>query len=59
MSAETIENMAYNYMLNSRNFDNQHDWKEVDAAPVESWIQREATILLEPIRERLMLISPR
>lgn len=32
--------------LRSRKFDNRHDWKEVDAAPVESWIQREATVLL-------------
>jgi hypothetical protein len=46
MSAETIETMAHNYMLISRKFDNRHDWKAVDAAPVESWIQREATILL-------------
>ena len=46
MSAETIEAMAHNYMLISRKFDNRHDWRAVDAAPVESWIQREATILL-------------
>lgn len=46
MSAETIEAMAHNYMLNSRKFDNRHDWRAVDAAPVESWIQREATTLL-------------
>jgi hypothetical protein len=46
MSAETIETMAHNYMLNSRKFDNRHDWRAVDASPVESWIQREDTILL-------------
>ena len=46
MSAETIEKMAHSYLLNSRKFDNRHDWKAVDAAPVESWIQREATTLL-------------
>jgi hypothetical protein len=33
-------------MLNSRKFDNRHDWRAVDDAPVESWIQRETTILL-------------
>jgi len=33
-------------MPNSRKFDNKHDRKAVDAAPVESWIQREATVLL-------------
>jgi len=38
MSAETIETMAHNYMLNSRKFDNRHDWRAVDAAPVESRI---------------------
>ncbi len=46
MSTETIEKMAHSYLLNSRKFDNRHDWKAVDAAPVESWIQREATVLL-------------
>ncbi len=46
MSAETIEEMAHNFLLRSRKFDNRHDWKPVDAAPVESWIQREATVLL-------------
>ncbi len=46
MSVETIEEMAHNYMLDSRKFDNRHDWRAVDAALVESWIQREATILL-------------
>jgi hypothetical protein len=33
--------MAHNYMLSSRKFDNRHDWRAVDAAPVESRIQRE------------------
>ena len=46
MSAETIEEMAHNFLLHSRKFDNRHDWRAVDAAPVESWIQREATVLL-------------
>jgi len=47
MSAETIEEMAHNFLLRSRKFDNRHDWRAVDAAPVESWIKREATVLLE------------
>ena len=46
MNAETIEEMAHNFLLRSRKFDNRHDWRAVDAAPVESWIQREATVLL-------------
>ena len=41
-----LEKMAHNFLLRSRKFDNRHDWKAVDAAPVESWIQREATVLL-------------
>ncbi len=47
MSAETIEEMAHNFLLRSRKFDNRHDWRTGDAAPVESWIKREATVLLE------------
>lgn len=46
MSAEAIEEMAHNYMLDSRKFDNRHDWRAVDAVIVESWIQRKATNLL-------------
>jgi hypothetical protein len=38
MSAETIEAMAHNYMRSSRKFDNRHDWRAVDAAPIESRI---------------------
>jgi hypothetical protein len=41
MSAETVRTMAHNYMLSSRKFDNRHDWRAVDAASVESRIQRE------------------
>jgi hypothetical protein len=33
-------------MLNSGKFDNMHDRRTVDAASVESWFQRDATILL-------------
>lgn len=46
MTAETIEAMAHDFMLYSRKYDERHDWRAVDAAPVESWIQREATVLL-------------
>lgn len=45
MSGETIEEMAHNYMLDSRKHDERHDWRTVDAAPVESWVFRENTVL--------------
>ena len=58
MSAETIEEMAHNFLLRSRKFDNRHDWRAVDAAPVESWIQREATVLVgERIRARSWVVG--
>ena len=58
MSAETIEEMAHNFLLRSRKFDNRHDWRAVDAAPVESWIQREATVLLgERIKARSWVVG--
>ncbi|HQQ37030.1 MAG TPA: XkdF-like putative serine protease domain-containing protein [Methanothrix sp.] len=58
MSAETIEEMAHNFLLRSRKFDNRHDWKAVDAAPVESWIQREATVLLgEKIKAKSWVVG--
>ena len=39
--------LAHSYMQSSRKFDNRHDWRTVDAAPVESRIsEREAKILL-------------
>lgn len=53
MSAETIEELAHNFLLPSRKFDNRHDWRAVDPAPVESWIKREATLLL---REKIKAI---
>jgi len=40
MRAETIEEMAHIFLLRSRKFDNRHDWRAVDAALVESWINR-------------------
>ena len=58
MSAETIEEMAHNFLLRSRKFDNRHDWRTVDAAPVESWIQREATVLLgEKIKAKSWVVG--
>ena len=33
MSAETIEEIAHNFLLRPRKFDNRHDWRELDAAP--------------------------
>ena len=58
MSAETIEEMAHNFLLRSRKFDNRHDWRAVDAAPVESWIQREATVLLgEKIKAKSWVVG--
>ncbi len=58
MRAETIEEMAHNFQHRSRKFDNRHDWKAVDAAPVESWIQREATVLVgERIRARSWVVG--
>jgi len=58
MSAETIEEIAHNFLLRSRKFDNKHDWKEVDAAPAESWIQRKATVLLgERIKAKSWLVG--
>ena len=58
MSDETIEEMAHNFLLRSRKFDNRHDWRAVDAAPVESWIQREATVLLgEKIKAKSWVVG--
>jgi Putative phage serine protease XkdF len=58
MSAETIEEMAHNLLLRPRKFDNRHDWRELDAAPVESWIQREATVLLgERIKDKSWVVG--
>jgi hypothetical protein len=45
MSARTIEDMAHGYMIRSRKFDDRHNWKQVAAVLVESWIVREDTNL--------------
>lgn len=45
MSARTIEDMAHDYLIRSRKFDERHNWKAVAATLVESWIVREDTYL--------------
>jgi len=45
MSARTIEDMAHDFMIRSRKFDDRHNWKQVAAALVESWVVREDTNL--------------
>jgi uracil-DNA glycosylase len=45
MSAQTIEDMAHDFMIRSRKFDERHNWKQAAAALVESWIVREDTTL--------------
>lgn len=49
MSAETIENPAYDYLPKSRKFNDRYNWRAVDAAIVESWIQRVDTVLLREV----------
>ncbi len=41
MSARTIEDMAHDFMIRSRKFDDRHNWKQAAAVLVESWIVRE------------------
>ena len=51
MSARTIEDMAHDYMIRSRKFDDRHNWKQVAAMLVESWIVREDTTLFgQPVK---------
>lgn len=45
MSARTIEDMAHDFMIRSRKFDERHNWKQVAAALVDSWVFREDTTL--------------
>jgi len=45
MSASSIEEMAHDFLIRSRKFDDRHSWRQVAAMPVESWIQRETTNL--------------
>lgn len=41
MSARTIEDMAHNFMMRFRRFDERHSWRQIPAMPVESWVFRE------------------
>lgn len=51
MNARTIEDMAHDYMIRSRKFDDRHNWKQVAAMLVESWIVREDTNLFgQPVK---------
>ena len=45
MSALTIEDMAHNFMMRFRRFDERHNWKQVEALPVESWVFKEDVTL--------------
>ena len=45
MDAQTIEDMAHNFMMRFRRFDERHNWKQVEALPVESWVFREDVTL--------------
>ena len=45
MSAQTIEDMAHDFMIRFRRFDERHNWRQVAAMPVESWIFREDVTL--------------
>ena len=45
MSAQTIEDMAHNFMMRFRRFDERHNWKQVEALPVESWVFKEDVTL--------------
>jgi hypothetical protein len=45
MDARTIEDMAHNFMMRFRSFDERHNWKQVEALPVESWVFKEDVTL--------------
>lgn len=45
MDAQTIEDMAHNFMMRFRSFDERHNWKQVEALPVESWVFKEDVTL--------------
>ncbi|OPY55506.1 MAG: Uracil DNA glycosylase superfamily protein [Methanosaeta sp. PtaU1.Bin060] len=45
MNARTIEDMAHDFMVRFRRFDERHNWKPVEALPVESWVFREDVTL--------------
>ena len=45
MSAQTIEDMAHDFMIRFRRFDERHSWRQIEAMPVESWVFREDVTL--------------
>ena len=45
MDAQTIEDMAHNFMMRFRRFDERHNWMQVEAMPVESWVFKEDVTL--------------
>ena len=45
MSAQTIEDMAHDFMIRFRRFDERHSWRQISAMPVESWVFREDVTL--------------
>lgn len=45
MSARTIEDMAHDFMIRFRRFDERHSWRQISAMPVESWVFREDVTL--------------
>ncbi|VVB63286.1 DNA ligase [uncultured archaeon] len=40
LSEEEIERFAHNFLINSQKFDVRHNWKQVRASIVESWIAK-------------------
>jgi len=49
MSGLTIEDMAHDFMMKFRRFDERHNWRQVEAWPVESWVFREDATLFGQI----------
>lgn len=45
MSPQTIEDMAHDFMIRFRRFDERHSWRQISAMPVESWVFREDVTL--------------
>jgi uracil-DNA glycosylase family 4 len=45
LSAHTIEDMAHDFMMRFRRFDERHSWRQIEAMPVESWVFREDVTL--------------
>lgn len=45
MDARTIEDMAHDFMIRFRRFDERHNWKQLAAVPVDSWVFHEDVTL--------------